>query len=203
MKWLLTLVVSCAALRAQTAVEGITVRESEGPRPVAYQRLFFYTGTNLDYACYTRSTQIGPSGPQAISLTVSTASNANPVSLTATGHGLNSSSTPSVKITGATGNWAGLNGVWVATVTGANTFTVPFNSVSAGSFSGQTLTVTTYAPKTSASVWAIQKTVYDASGNPIFSGWASNPGGAAAVDLVGPTPQMNLVCDNRATYSYQ
>jgi hypothetical protein len=48
----------------------------------------------------------------------------NPVAITSPDHGLTSGQ--SVTISGATGDWTGLNNTWTVTQTGANTFTVPF-----------------------------------------------------------------------------
>jgi hypothetical protein len=51
------------------------------------------------------------------------------------------SSGANLVIAGGTGSWAAVNGTVVATVTGANTFTIPVDSSGFGSFAGQALTV--------------------------------------------------------------
>jgi hypothetical protein len=65
---------------------------------------------------------------------ITAGTNANPVSLTATGHGRTGSIT--VSLNGFTGAWAVLNGEWTATVTGSNTFTIPVNTTSLGAMTG-------------------------------------------------------------------
>src|SRR6185436_799832 len=133
--------------------------------------------------------------------------NANPVSFTST-HGFDyqsgATTTPVVKISGATGGWTGINGVWIATPTGSTTFTIPVNSTGFGTYTGQAPTFTTLAPSMTALIWSIEKFVYDGSNNMIWSGWGSNPGGAGATRLVaGQTEVGRLACASRANYSYQ
>ncbi len=128
---------------------------SQAPASLGYQVISVYSGTNLTYKCIARSNQI-----RSRTITVSAASNANPVSFTATGHGLDyqsgATTTPVVKITGGTGNWTVINGVWVATPTSANAFTIAVDSTSLGALTG-TLVVTTLAPSISDAVWSIHK----------------------------------------------
>lgn len=126
----------------------------------ACTQILTYDGSNnLLYACRARSIQ-----PSNSILSISAGSNANPVSLTVTGHGFNTNQLPLVTISGGTGNWAAVNGTWTATITGANTLTVPVNSTSFGAVTG-TLILTTYAPRTTQSVWSVMKLVYDGSNN--------------------------------------
>lgn len=65
---------------------------------------------------------------------ITAASNANPVTLTAVGHGLMDGET--VTITGATGGWTAINGAFVAHVLNANQFWIAVNSTSLGALSG-------------------------------------------------------------------
>lgn len=74
----------------------------------------------------------------ATPLSVSAATNASPVVLTATAHGLASGDT--VTLRGATGGWVTLNRTYAVTVTGANTFSVPLDSSAFGALAG-TVTV--------------------------------------------------------------
>jgi len=169
--------------------------------PIAVEQIAFYSGTNLQYLCVARSNQA-----LVRTVTVSAASNASPVSFTATAHGFNYVSTgsikPVVKITGATGMWAPINGVWTATPTSANAFTIAIDSTGFGALTG-TLVVTTLAPSINALVWSIQQNYYDGSGNWLGAAWAANPGGAAATQLVAGSSAYNLACASRASYSYQ
>lgn len=197
MKLALAALAAALILHAQEA----PVAMSQAPTAIGYQELYVYSGSNLTYKCLARSSQI-----LVRRVTVSAASNANPVSFTATGHGFDyqsgATTTPVVKITGGTGNWVAINGVWVATPTSANAFTIAVDSTSFGALAG-TLVVTTLAPSINAAVWSIHKFVYDGSSNLIWSGWGSNPGGLGANALLSGATAQNLVCASRTTYSYQ
>lgn len=170
--------------------------------PLATQTVLVYSGTNLTYQCITRSIQ-----PNARSVTVSTATNASPVVFTATAHGFDyqslATTTPAIKIVGATGGWTGINGVWVATPTSANAFSIAVDSTAFGAWGAQSVAVTTYAPSLAAKVWSIFALVYDATGKLIWSGWGSEVGGAAATNLPGGATAANLACSSRTSYSYQ
>ncbi len=82
-------------------------------------------------------------------LTITTATEANPVQFTvveslAAMH-ITTGMEYEIAIAGATGAWAGINNTtayhgWTMTVTGTNTFTIPVDATTFGSFSGQTLT---------------------------------------------------------------
>ena len=75
-------------------------------------------------------------------MTITGASNSNPVQFTVT-ETVPMSSGAILFIGGGTGKWAGVNFLtglgWSATVTGTHTFTIPVDSTSFGSFSGQSL----------------------------------------------------------------
>jgi hypothetical protein len=108
--------------------------------------LYAYDGSNnLIYQCKARSVQ-----PTAARMSVSAASNANPVSLTSTAHGFSTLYQPLVTIS---------NGTWTATITGANTLTIPVDSTSFGALAG-TIVLTTNAPLTTQSVWSVMKFTY-------------------------------------------
>lgn len=188
-----------------TAQEGATVNQTVGPPNSGWQTVFFYDGSsNLEYICYARSSQ-----PER-TITVSTASNANPVSFTATAHGLGAYGThsaaslaPLVKITGGTGNWAAVNGTWKATVTSADAFTIAVDSTSFGAYGSQALTVTTRSPRTTDAVWSIKRFFYDGSNNLIGVGWAAAAGGASATTASGGGSGTDKQCSARANYAYQ
>ena len=102
-------------LMAALAVYGQSpVNQTQGPPPIAYQRLFFYDGSNnLQYICWAPSDQLAET-----TIAISAASNANPVVFTYTGgfdYQSGATTLPAVKITGGTGGWAAVNGVWLAT----------------------------------------------------------------------------------------
>lgn len=173
------------------------VTTSLGLPNLGYQQILVYSGGLLGYVCYAASTQ------NTQTVAVSAASNANPVSFTATAHGFDyqsgATALPSVRITGGTGNWTAINGIWVATPTSANAFTIPVNSTAFGALTG-TLVVTTRAPLTTSSAWAIQHLVYDGSSNLVSTGWASD---TSKSDLQGGSPAFRFACASRANYSYQ
>jgi len=125
------------------------------PNATACTMLFTYdASSNLLYYCKARSIQ-----PTAARMSISAASNASPVSLTSTGHGFSTQYQPLVTISGGTGNWTAINGTFTATITGANTLTIPVDSTSFGALAG-TIVLTTYAPLTTQSVWSVAKFVY-------------------------------------------
>jgi hypothetical protein len=172
----------------------------------AVQTLLYYSGSNLQYQCTAKSTQ-----PKTATITVSAASNANPVSFTATAHNLFYTATstvlPIVNITGGTGNWAAVNGNWVATPTSANAFTIPVDSTAFGALTG-TLVVTTLSPRLTDAVWKVETFQYDGSNNLLFHGVAVAAAGAGTAPVtgpgnVGPPDQFNQICANRASLAYQ
>jgi len=117
--------------------------------------LLTYDGSgNLLYMCKARAVQ-----PRSVVMSVSAASNASPVSLTSASHGFSTYYLPIVTISGGTGNWAAINGTWTATITGANTLTIPVDSTAFGALAG-TIVLTTYAPLTTQSVWSVAKFTY-------------------------------------------
>lgn len=198
MKLLLIVIFAMSAWAQQAA----PVNQVATAPPLATQMVLVYTGSSLTYQCITRSIQ-----PQARSVTVSAGTNASPVVFTATAHGFDyqslATTTPAIRITGATAGWAGINGVWVATPTSANAFSIAVDTSAFGTFVGQTITVTTYAPSLAAKIWSIMKLVYDASSNLIWTGWGSETGGAGSTNLPGGATSANLACSSRTSYSYQ
>ena len=78
--------------------------------------------------------------PVGNSITITAATNANPVSLTSVGHGQMTGTV--VVISGATGNWTPINGTFTITVTGADTFTIPVNSTTFGALTGSPVAAT-------------------------------------------------------------
>ncbi len=183
--------------------DGAPVVVSIGPPLTAFQSLLYFSGSNVIYICKAPSRTTKTS-----TITVSAASNASPVSFTATAHGfgdfatLGATSTPVVKITGYTGNWAPVNGVWSIITTSADAFTIAVDTTTFGAVTG-TAVFTTMAPLWNQPIWAIQHFVYDGSSNLIFSGWAANNLGAGNSSLVGGSSGLSYKCSTRTTYGYQ
>lgn len=165
MKFIAALVFSMCAF-AQTEVS--LTPFDEGP---AVQVIYAYTGSNIISACYAYSTIT--SGRRASTfVSISAATNANPVVFTSTGHGFNTNSRPNVTISGGTGNWTATNGTFVATVIDANTFSVPVNSTSLGALTG-TVVFSTSAPRQTVAEWAVIRYFYDGSNNILSKVWLS------------------------------
>jgi hypothetical protein len=174
---------------------------------IGYQQVIHNTSGNVDYVCYARST-----GDITKLPTISAATNANPASLTITAHGLDYQSgatiSPSIFISGGTGAWAAINGLWIATITGANSMTIPVDSTAFGALAG-TFVVTTRAVPDTLAKWAIKHIVYDSGNNPIWIGWAVNTGGSGqfpvtnSSSLTGGAPAFQFQCSAKTTYAYQ
>lgn len=176
-----TLVVVCLLFTlAAFAQDAPLVNPVDGPPGgTALQHYYAYSGSYLTYSCAAASRQ---SISESIAITA--ASNASAASLTSTAHGLNSYATPLVTISGGTGAWAAVNGTWTATITGANTFTIPVASTGFSTLTG-TLVFTTQAPRLSRPVWAVEMFIYDGSNNLVTSGWV---GGSTAFTNVCSAP---------------
>ncbi len=185
------------------AQDGALVNQNPLAPSFGAQKLLYYSGSNLTYVCAAKSAQLNPS-----TITVSAASNASPASFTATAHGLGdyatfgATSTPTVCITGYTGNWTALNGCFTVTTTSANAFTIAVDSSAFGAVTG-TPVFTTLAPRWNQAVWSILKLVYDGSNNLVFQGWAAAPGGAGSSTEAGGSTASKYKCSTRASYGYQ
>jgi hypothetical protein len=177
------------------------VNQTAGSPPTAIEKLFYWTGTNLTYLC------VAPSQNEKTTVTVSAVSNASPAVVTATAHNfgdfanLGATLTPSVCISGYTGNWVPFNGCWIATVTSANAFTIPVDTTTFGATTG-TAVYTTETPRFNRPRWAITKFYYDGSNNLITQGWAVNPAGAGSSSLVGGSTGYSFACSSRASLGY-
>lgn len=206
-KLALFVITLACVLKAQ---DGLATNDSQGSPFAAYEKLIYSDGSgNVTYMCVAKSS-VGNSNGSTIptTVTVTAASNANPVSFTATAHNigdygnLGATVTPIVKITGGTGNWSVINGTWTATPTSANAFTIPVDSTSLGALTG-TLVVTTMGPRHNNPVWSIFHQTVDGSSNTTSIGWAQRPGGAGVLDLKGGVTGYSFKCSERATLAYQ
>lgn len=154
---------------------------STGPPKEAWTSLNDYDGSgNLTYSGLARSTQA------AFTFAGATVSKANPGVVGYTAHGMTSGQP--VLIAGASGDWAALNGARIATVTGANTFTIGVDTSGySGSFDG---TVSTTAPRTNATCWAISQNYFNGSSQLTRSAWCNS------------NPSEIYAWDSRSTYAF-
>lgn len=126
-----------------------TTTKADGAITAADQTLTSATGTFAASDVGKPITVVG-AGTHS---TITAATNANPVVLTSVAHGLATGAT--VIITGATGSWTPINGTFIATVTGVDTFTIPVDSTGFGALTGSPIfnpqnLNTTIASRTSA-----------------------------------------------------
>lgn len=185
------LILGLVAAALASAQDGLSVNITPGPPQRAYQIVYGYSGTNLSYICYAPS--VVTTGTRAVRTTsISAASNASPVSLTSTAHGFDANSRPSVTISGGTGNWTAINGTFVATITGANTFTIPVDSTAFGALAG-TIVFTSTAPRTNQTDWAVERYFYDGSNNPILAVWLGGSSGIVGVKCSDATSTTNNI----------
>lgn len=209
MKRLAVIVITLSS--ALLAQDGTNVNDSQGSPFTGYQKLAYEDGSgNITYLCVAPS-KSGNSGTNSnipTAITVTAATNANPVSFTATAHNvgdygnLGATVTPIIKITGGTGNWTVINGTWTMTPTSADAFTIPVNSTSLGALTG-TLVVTTFSPRHNNPVWSIfHQTV---NGSSVFTSqaWGQRPGGAGTTELRGGVTGYSFKCSERSTLAYQ
>lgn len=179
-----------ASLPAQ---QGNNVVISQGPPIVPYQKLLFYNGSNLlEYICTSNSVV-----PEA-TLSVSTATRANPGVFTSAAHGFDTHTRPRIRFTGTmpTG-WSSLSsGYFIVIPIDANTFSLATTSGTAVDTSGfsnawsGTASFRTSAPRTNQTYWSLQWLQYDGSSNLVAT---LNAFGGTQGTLVGAK------CDDRAS----
>lgn len=149
-QFLFAVACACALLSAQDTQE---VALTQLPSNRAVQKFYGNDGTNITSACFARSADT--SGIRArTKVSISAASNASPVVLTSASHGFQLTSRPKVTISGGTGNWTAINGVFTATIIDANTFSIPVDSSAFGALAG-TVIFTTTAPRFGVPEWAV------------------------------------------------
>lgn len=157
-----------AILTGVPASEAITIRRD-------------YDAANQPtYTGYALSVQ---ENPPALAVVVTAG---NPTVSASVSHGLATGQL--VRVAGATGPWAALNGDRAVTVAGVNAFTLAVNSVGfAGAFDG---VVTVLAPRQIDAVWAIG-----------LQTWVANL--LVLEEMCNGNGQMTNVWANRATLAYQ
>lgn len=191
MKTLLLALLFVSTLRAQSDSPNVIL--SGGQPNVGYTTILHYTGSNNDYICSARSNQ-----PTLATITISTVSNANPGSATATGHGFYFATGIAQKIvvyiSGATGGWVTMNGVHILTPTSANALALDIDTTAFGAWGAQVVTVVTRAPNTLSSIWAVRSLMYDASNNLTMIANAATKTGTSGLDLGGGSTAYQFTC---------
>jgi hypothetical protein len=168
-KLIFALLFAVCILCGQTQVNVV-----DAPGADEHSRRSFDTTAGSDlvtYVCHARS--FGQPAGTLSTVTYSAISNANPAVVTATGHGFNLHSSPTVVITGGTGNWAAFNGTVKATVVNDNSFSIPINTSAFGAVTG-TIVIKSNAPSETAAMWKVQKVVTDSDGKNAKSFWSYN-----------------------------
>jgi hypothetical protein len=166
--------------------QAVGVNQVQGPPPSAYEKLFFYDGSNnLQYICMAQQNQransYSVSGSTLTSIVVAT--NVGTVTF-GTAPGLY----VGARITVSGSTTAALNGAYQVTAVSGATVTITTSGVSDATYSNAALTVTTNNPLTGAAIWAIQVFSYNVSNQLIDAHWAGGSAGEA------------FACSNRASY---
>ncbi len=191
MKRILLIATTVASLVAQ---DGAPVNLSISAPLVGYTNLFYYSGSDLQYACRAKSQQ--PTATFATAATTPT-----PYVLTSIVVLTNVGTVTTVSdngfkvndrivISGATVD-ADLNGTYkIATITNSKVFTIATVSVANATYTDVTLQIASTAPRTTMPIWSIQKFT-SVTSQITASQWAIGTSGTTQI------------CDNRATLSYQ
>jgi hypothetical protein len=183
--------VICAASML-VAQEGAPVNVSTSAPLVGYTNLFFYNGTDLQYACRAKSQQppatfvISGSTPFALTSIVVLTNVGTVTTVSDNGLKVNDK----IVVSGATID-LDLNGTYkVATVTNSKVFTITTASVANATYNEAGLQFVTTAPRTTMPIWSIQKFTVSSS-LVTATQWAIGASGTTQI------------CDNRASLSYQ
>ncbi len=186
-----TLLITLMAARLM-GQEGQPVNVSISSPTVGYTDLFFYSGSDIQYACKAKSIQpthtfsrTAPTPYRLTSIVVLT--NVGTVT-TVSDNGFKVND--KIVITGATVD-TDLNGTYsIATITNSKVFTITTVAVADATYTEATLGFATTAPLTSLPIWAVQKyTVVSTA--------------VTAIQWANGTSGTSQICDNRATLSYQ
>lgn len=140
---------------------------SSRPEDTGYTQVSEITSGKITAVCTAKSVD---RDRLTTTVSISAATNANPVVFTTT-HGLPLYGTrPSVVVAGGTGSWTAVNGTFVATIVDSTHFSIVVDSTSFGALAG-TVTFATTAPRLTVAEWAVQRLAYDSGGIFAFSGW--------------------------------
>ena len=184
MRTLTFLIMSIAGLFAQTSPE---YTQSIAPPTTPYTYLMFRDGSNnIEYICRALSNQPNFTWTVSAATLTSIVDSVNTATVTtSTNHGLSVGN--AVSIYGST--VAALNGTYIVTVSGTNTFQVTTSGVADATYNNAALGVATVAPRINANIWSIQKLFYTSNYIDRF-GWAEG------------STNNNKSCASRATYAY-
>ena len=181
MKLFITLILCTCALFAQSSGTGTVA--TDGPPRDWHSKVYTTINTDL-YICYARQGQ-----PESVLATPTLTGGSTTTITFSGGHGFAIRTSPTITISGMTGNWAPLNGTHIiSTVSSTTSITVSVNSSGFGSVTG-TPVVRSAAPRTNLNIWAIKKVGINNSGNPDVEIWAING--------------FNNACNNVGSLSYQ
>ncbi len=189
MKRILLIAATVASL--VVAQEGTPVNISVSAPLVGFTNIFYYSGSDLQYACRAKSLQptvtfavAGTPTPYVLTSIV-VLTNVGTVT-TVSDNGLKVND----RIVVSGGSDTDLNTSYaIATVTNSKVFTIATTSVSNGTYTTG-VSFTTTAPRTTMPIWSIQKFTAVAS-QITASQWANGTSGTTQI------------CDNRATLAYQ
>lgn len=191
MRTLTILFLSIAGLFAQTSPE---YTPSIAPPVTPYTSVFYRDGSNnTEYICKALSNQpvyvwYAAGGTPVLTSVVDSANTATVT--TAAAHGLLAGN--SVQIFSATSD-LDLNGSYVvATVPSDNTFTITTANVTDGTYNGASdpgMKMSTTSPRTTASIWSIQRIFYTTTYID-RTAWA------------GSTTATTNICASRSSYAY-
>jgi hypothetical protein len=167
--------------------QGQAVNQVGGSPPNSTVQQFFYSGSNLTYAC---------SAPAVTAVSVfyvASGTLTNVVVATGTGT-INFPATaqlwPGMQITLAGSATTALNATYKVTAVSGSTATITTTGVANGTYADTSLTLSTVAPLLNENAWAIQVFIY-AGSTLTGSYWAGTP---------SVTPSSGLACSNRANY---
>lgn len=191
---LLALTLACT-LCAQNSDPSVSM--SGGPPAKGWTALYNYvaiTGADyVEYICLARTTQ---KNTRATVTQIVDATNTATVT-TSAAHGLAVNN--QIVIAGVTGD-TDLNGTYtVLTVPSSTTLTYTSASVTDATYNNAGITLTSYAPRSNDSIWAIKKFTYGGTGGTSLLAiqWAvSNSSGSSSTG-------QGFSCDSRTTLAYQ
>lgn len=180
------------------AQQGGTVALSKGNPTDAFTILYYYDGSNnLQYICKTPAFRTAQSYTWGVTAALNQGTLTSIVVLTNVGtvttsadHGLAVGNL--VVVSGST--TAALNGTYVIqTVPTSTTFTITTSGVANATYNNAAMTMTTTAPRTTATGWSIEKFTYDASSNLVADQMATR---VASGQIA--TNAYSFICGNRA-----
>lgn len=192
MKTILISALAIVLIGSVIAQDGQPVNVSISAPLVGYTNLYYYSGTDLQYACRAKSQQpaatfgVSASTPYVLTSIV-VATNVG-TATTVSAHGL--AVNDRVVVSGGTVDPDLNTSYKIITVGSTTTFTVTTASVSDGTYNNAALQFTTTAPRDTMPIWSVQKFTVAAT-LITASQWAIGASGASQI------------CANRASLSFQ